>query len=349
MLDFKDSIVAPDFSIHRAIECIEKSLAKIALVVDGNGRLCGTVTDGDIRRGILKGVPLDSPISGVMNPSPRTALQTEDRAALLAMMRRELCKHLPLVDKDGRLVGIVTLGELLQLQARSNWVVLMAGGEGRRLRPLTETVPKPLLSVGAKPILETVLDGFISAGFTRFFISVNYLAERVESYFGDGSSRGVEIFYLREKIQLGTAGALSLLPSRPTEPFFVMNSDILTNIDYGHLLEFHREHDAVGTMCVREHAFNIPYGVVEVDAHRLRGIEEKPTIRQFLNAGIYVFAPEAVDYVAAGQPIDMPDLFKKMMSAGKECVVFPVREYWTDIGQLDDYTRANLDFDKNFL
>jgi dTDP-glucose pyrophosphorylase len=344
--NFRDCILSPDASIHKAIATIEATSAKIVLIVDADDRLLGTVTDGDIRRAILRGCSLESPASAVMNGSPRTLPAVNDEPALLAQMRRHSLRHLPLIDERGRLVGLATLAELLQLQAQENWVVLMAGGRGRRLHPLTENLPKPLLSVGSKPILEVIVDSFILAGCTKFFIAVNYLAAQVESYFGDGKSRGIEIAYLREEKPLGTAGAISLLPGRPTAPFFVMNCDILTRVDFSRLLEFHQEHRAVATMCVREEIFQVPYGVVELTAHRLSSISEKPMIRNFVNAGIYVFDPSVIDHVPMDQQVDMPELFSRLLSVDQECVAFPLREYWIDIGHPDQFVRAQADFER---
>jgi dTDP-glucose pyrophosphorylase len=344
-VNFRESIIPHDASIHRAIQTIDSSAAKIALVADADDRLLGTVTDGDVRRGILRGISVESAASIIMNMQPRTIPPTHDRAALLAAMRRDGLRHLPIVDERGRLVGLATLAELLQLTTKENWVVLMVGGRGSRLFPLTEDLPKSLLSVGPKPILEMIVDGFISIGCTTFFLAVNYLAERVMEYFGDGSSRGVNIVYLREREPLGTAGALGLLPQRPSAPFFVMNGDIVTNIDFRQLLEFHEEHRATGTMCVREDVFQVPYGVVDIEGHRVRDIREKPVLRNFINAGIYVFDPDVLKYVPAQGPSDIPDLFKRLLEAHRECVAFPLREYWVDIGRPDDYRRAQIDFE----
>ncbi len=347
---WENALVGPDTPILQTLGIIDKANTQIVMVVDDGRRLQGTVTDGDIRRGILRGVPLDSPVSGVMNRSPHTARASEDRAVLMAMMRRDRLRAIPLVDAEHRVVGLEILADMLLIPASTdNWVVLMAGGEGRRLLPLTRDVPKPLLRVGSKPILETILDGFVEAGFQRFFLSVNYLADQVEAHFGDGSAKGVGIDYLREDRKLGTAGALRLLPERPSAPFFVMNGDILTNVDFAQVLAFHTEHRAAATMCVREHVVQIPYGVVGVDGWRLDGIVEKPVMRNFVNAGIYVLEPEALDVVGDQDgSVDMPAVFEGLMAAGRPCAVFPISEYWLDVGQHDDFHRANVDFPEVF-
>lgn len=347
-LDLDSHCISDAAPILQAIEVIESSRGKIVLVVDKEGRLRGTVTDGDIRRGLLVGVTMDQPVSLVLNRNPKTALVSEERDALLARMQQTRLRHLPLIDEKGRLVGLETLANLLQMEKRENWVLLMAGGEGRRLRPLTSDTPKPMLPVGSKPILETIMDSFVAAGFRKFFFSVNYKAELVENHFGDGLSRGVEIEYLREERALGTAGSLGLLPEPPTAPFFVMNGDILTNVDFGHLLDFHRDHHAAATMCVYEYRLQVPYGVVSINGHSLVAIEEKPTIRQFVNAGIYVLEPQVLDCIDKNAEMTMPQLFESLMAQGQNCNVCPIREYWLDVGQMEDLQRANNEFPEVF-
>lgn len=348
MKDWKKTLLAPDATVREAIATIDASGMQIAIVSTNDRRLLGTVTDGDIRRGILRGVPLDASVSDVMNPNPVTAREQDDRDVLLALMRQRHLHQVPVLDSEWRVVGLEVLDELLQPEPRENAVVLMAGGLGSRLRPLTDDCPKPMLRVGAKPILETILESFVAYGFTRFYIAVNYRAEMIEDYFGDGSRWGVEIEYLRERERLGTAGALSLLPERPTQPFFVMNGDLLTQLNFAHLLEFHTSHRATATMCVREYEMQVPYGVIETDSHRIRRLHEKPTERYLVNAGIYVLQPEALDLIPEGTFYDMTDLFERALRRGGETVVFPVREYWRDIGRVEDFREANGDFSQVF-
>jgi NDP-sugar pyrophosphorylase family protein len=291
---------------------------------------------------------MDQSVALVLNRNPKTARAGDDHDALMVRMQQTRLRHLPLIDDSGRLAGLETLANLLQKGNRENWVVLMAGGEGRRLRPLTSDVPKPMLPVGSKPILETIMDRFIAAGFHKFLLSVNYKAGLVETHFGDGSSRGVEIDYLREDRALGTAGPLGLLPERPNAPFFVMNGDILTNVDFGHILDFHRDHHASATMCVYEYRLQVPYGVVSIDGHNLVAIDEKPTIRQFVNAGIYVLEPQVLDCIDRDAEMTMPQLFQTLMAQGHTSNVCPIREYWLDVGQVEDLQRANREFSEIF-
>jgi len=336
--------VLPETPIREAIRVLDQNAKQILLVVDGENRLMGTVTDGDIRRGILKGISLDEHTSRIMGSSPTVAYVGDDRQSILAMMRKKKLHHIPVVNEQNQVAGIEFLEELIQPHLKENWVVLMAGGLGSRLRPLTNDCPKPMLKVGNKPLLETILENFIEYGFRHFYISVNYMADMVKDYFGDGARWGVEIRYLEEDQKLGTAGALSLLPSKPQAPLLVMNGDVLTKVNFRQLLDFHATHESMATMCVREYDFQVPYGVVRIEKDRITGIDEKPVQRFFVNAGIYVLAPEALQAIPAGQFFDMPTLFETLIAKGEETVVFPIREYWLDIGQLADYDRANGEF-----
>lgn len=348
MSAWKDARVGPEVSIREAIRILDKSAIQIVLVVGDGNRLFGTVTDGDVRRGILKGLSLDEPVRGIMNATPTVARLDEAREAILAMMRRTRLHHIPVVDADRCVVGLETLDEMIQSRSRGNRVVLMAGGLGSRLRPLTDDRPKPMLAIGNKPLLETILENFIEYGFDRFYISVNYMADVVRSHFGDGKRWGVEICYLEEDQKLGTAGALSLLPEKPVEPLIVMNGDLLTKVNLSQLLDFHASHQVQATMCVREYDFKVPYGVVEFDGHRIKRIDEKPVHRFFVNAGIYVLQPAALDQIPANTYFDMPTLFEKLIAQGHSTAAFPIREYWLDIGHVADYERANGEFKQVF-
>lgn len=347
-MNWKQVLVSPETSVLDAIGIIDKGALQIALVVDQNGRLLGTVTDGDIRRGLLKGVGLSAAIQEIMNPNPVTALAHEPRDTVLAIMKLKRIHHMPILDEQGRVVHIETLDQLIQSREHDNWVVLMAGGLGTRLRPLTDDCPKPLLRVGNKPLLETIIASFADHGFRKFYICVNYKAEMIEQYFGDGGHFGVEIRYVREEQRMGTAGALTLIEDKPTQPLIVMNGDLLTRVNFQQLLDFHVNHHAQATMCVREYVYQIPYGVVNIQKHRLLGIEEKPQQSCFVNAGIYVLDPDVIDLIPKDTFYDMPDVFTKLISLHCETAVFPIREYWLDIGRMDDFDRANGDYAEVF-
>jgi NDP-sugar pyrophosphorylase family protein len=256
--------------------------------------------------------------------------------------------HMPLLDAEGILVGLETIDELMAPIKRDNVVVLMAGGLGTRLGPLTEDCPKPMLHVGGRPILETILLNFIEHGFNSFYISLNYKSEVVTNYFGNGSKWGINISYIHENKKLGTAGALSMLPEKPTQTILVMNGDILTKINFSQLLDSHSKRNAKGTMCVREYEFQVPFGVVKIEDQRIIGIDEKPFQRFFVNAGIYALEPEVLELIPMDTHFDMPTLFEKMVAKNKETSVFPIREYWLDVGQMADFDRANGEFRKVF-
>ena len=348
VLNWKETLVPISATIRGTLQTIDNASTQIVLVVGINNRLLGTVTDGDIRRGILKGYSLDEPVEKVMNSQPVVAKQNQTRESMIELMQNGHARRLPVLDEDGCVIGIENLDDLIQPKKCDNWVVLMAGGMGQRLRPLTEDIPKPLLKVGDKPIMEIILTNLIKYGFHKFYISVNYKAEMVKEYFGDGSRWDVEIQYLHENKHLGTAGSLGLLPEKPTSYTIVMNSDLLTKINFHHLLSFHHEHKAHATMCIRKYDLKVPFGVVEVESNKITNINEKPLKEFFVNAGIYVLEPEALSYIPENTYFDMNNLFDSLISNNKETVAFPIREYWLDIGHINDYKTARWEFNKFF-
>ncbi|WP_420906588.1 nucleotidyltransferase family protein [Candidatus Magnetaquiglobus chichijimensis] len=341
-------LVRPDQSILEAVRVIDKGALRLALVTDAAEHLLGVVTDGDVRRALLKRVDMKEPVMTIMNISPTFARPADSRERILAMMHAKRIEHVPIVDDEGRMMGLETMHNLSVPAPRDNWVVLMAGGLGSRLAPLTDVIPKPLLKVGSKPILEVILESFISHGFHRFFLSVNYRREMIKEYFGDGSAWGVEIVYLEENGRLGTAGSLSLFPEKPTQPFFVMNGDLLTRINFNHVLNFHLEHQSRATLCVRKVEQTVPYGVVRLDAHRLVTIEEKPVQEYFVNAGIYLLDPEVLPLIPPNQYFDMPTLFQAIIKQGETTAAFPFLDYWMDIGRMGDFRQACRDYPEVF-
>lgn len=344
MADWKKAVILPDAPVKEAILAIQNSGFQIALVSDGDGRLLGTVTDGDVRRGLLKGFSMEHPAIEIANRDPKFASMALPEQDLLAILNTHLLRQLPLVGADGRLSGIAHIDTLKNSKPQpKNPVVLMAGGFGKRLRPLTSNTPKPLLSVGDKPLLEAILDSFIQHGFRSYYISVNYLAESIVAHFGDGSRWGIDIKYLREEEPLGTAGALRLLPERPELPVIVMNGDLITRVNFNDLLRFHEETGAVGTMCVREYDMEVPFGVVDLKDNRIRKIDEKPVHRFFVNAGIYVISPEVFDLIPENGRFDMTGLFMEIIGKDMCTTAFPIHEYWLDVGRLDDFERAQAD------
>ena len=314
---------------------------RIVMVVDENERLIGTVTDGDIRRGLIKRLSMDTVITKIMSTNPTVAFEGDDKQQIFSKMKEFDLLSIPIIDRNRKIIGIETLNNLLAKSKYDNPVLLMAGGFGERLKPLTEDLPKPLLKLGEKPILEHILEQFIASGFHDFYISTHYMAEKLKKHFGDGSNWNVSIKYIHEKEPLGTAGALGLLPSDlPKLPILVMNGDLLTKINFEHLLSFHYKNNGIATMCVREYDFRVPYGVVSGNEHVVTNIVEKPMHKFFVNAGIYVFHPSLINSIDKGVYIDMPQFLQKQIDNSKIINMFPVHEYWIDIGRMEEFERA---------
>lgn len=341
MKRWESACVSPNTSFEEAIGVLDREALRIVMVIDSEGRLLGTLTDGDVRRALLKHIPMDASVKDTMFPNPKTAAQNWSKERVLALMEEHQLLQVPLVDVDGKVVGLETWHGLLLKRKKNNPVFLMAGGFGTRLQPLTNDCPKPLLKVGGKPILDIILENFINAGFHRFFISTHYMPEMIRDHFGDGSDWGVSIRYVHEEQPLGTGGALGLLPHDEIDlPMFMMNGDLLTNLNFQNLLEFHQEHEGVATMCVREYEHCVPYGVIQSEGHHIRSMVEKPVQRFFINAGIYLLSPELVKSVERGVRIDMPTLLEQQIAKGKDVNMFPVHEYWLDIGRMEDFHKA---------
>lgn len=340
MVSWEKVKVYSNQTLIETMRVIDDTSLQFAVVIDEENHLLGTVTDGDIRRGILRGEGLEVPITSVMNLNPTSAKYGAKLLKYKQLMKVKKLKQLPIINEQNQIVDVLFL-EDLQLTQNKNQVVLMLGGLGTRLRPLTNDIPKPMLKVGNKPIVETIVDGFKQYGYTNFIFSVNYKKEVIQNYFQTGEAFGVQIDYVEEEKRMGTAGALSLIKNRPTEPFFVMNGDLLTQVNFDQLMQFHLEHDALVTMCVREYEYQIPYGVIETNGTDLIDIKEKPIHRSFVNAGIYVLSPKVFDYIPQDTFYDMPTLFEALIAAGEKTSAFPIHEYWLDIGQVDDFQRAN--------
>ncbi|BAK70339.1 nucleotidyltransferase family protein [Aliarcobacter butzleri] len=335
-------------TIKEALKIIDYGALQIALVVNENDILLGTLTDGDIRRGLLKGLDLNSSIESIIFKTPTIAKISETKEEILKLALSKKLHQIPIVDERGKILGIQEIEELIKPKDKTNKVILMVGGLGTRLRPLTENTPKPMLKVGNKPILQTIVEKFAEYGYTNIIMCVNYKSHMIQDYFGDGKEFGVNIEYVLENQRMGTAGALSLLKDKPNEPFFVMNGDLLTNINFEHLHNYHIATNSIGTMCVREYDFQVPYGVVNIKDSKIISIEEKPTHKFFVSAGIYMLSQEVLEYIPENQFYDMPTLFEKIISKGKNTISFPLREYWLDIGRIEEYKKANEEYDEVF-
>lgn len=335
-------------TIKEALQIIDSGSMQIALVVNDEDKLIGTLTDGDIRRGLLKGLELNSTIESIVFTTPTIAKISDTKEEILKLALAKKLHQIPIVDENKKILGIQEIEELIKPKEKTNKVVLMVGGLGTRLRPLTETTPKPMLEVGNKPILQTIVEKFAEYGYTNIVMCVNYKSHIIQDYFEDGSKFGVNIEYIFEEQRMGTAGALSLLKNKPTEPFFVMNGDLLTNVNFEHLNNYHISTNSIATMCVREYDFQVPYGVVNIKNSKILSIEEKPTHKFFVSAGIYMLSPEVLDYIPKNKFYDMPTLFEKLISEDKNTVSFPLREYWLDIGRIEEYKKANDEYSEVF-
>ncbi|MFI0472264.1 nucleotidyltransferase family protein [Halomonas sp. HMF6819] len=344
MKQWEKALVSTGTSLNDAIKVLDGAALRIVLVVDQQRKLLGTLTDGDLRRALISHQPLESAVDDAMNPNPKVATLNWSRERLLHVMEQGQLLQLPIVDDHQRLIGLESLHDLLNPPAYSNPVFLMAGGFGTRLRPLTNDCPKPMLKVGDKPILQTIVESFIKAGFHRFYISTHYMPEMIRAHFGDGRLWGVSIQYIHEERPLGTGGALGLLPKAEIDqPLFMMNGDLLTTLNFESLLQFHQDHPASATMCVREYEHQVPYGVIEGKGHHIISMVEKPLQRFFVNAGIYLLDPELVQRALPNHPIDMPTVLENEIAAQRNVNMFPIHEYWLDIGRMEEFTRAQKD------
>lgn len=341
--------VLPGVSIREVIGIIDKGRKGIALVVTADQVLLDTITDGDIRRAVLRDLDLTLPVESLFesrknSPYPQvvTAPDETPEEDLREIMITHSIRHLPLLNKRGQVVDIVILADLALEKEFPVQAVVMAGGKGLRLRPLTDNLPKPMLPVGDQPLMEILVRQLRETGIQRINITTHYLPHKIIEHFGDGKAFGVGIDYVHEDHPLGTAGALRLM-SPPNGPLLVINGDILTTVDFRTFLNYHMEHQADLTVGVRQIDLEVPYGVVECDGSRVRRVREKPLLKFLVNAGIYLLEPITYGYIPSTQRFDMPDLIQRLIKSGKRVVSFPIMEYWRDIGQHADYLQAQHD------
>lgn len=351
MIDVKKIVLNKKDTILKALELLDLYALRIVLVVDEDNHLLGSITDGDIRRGLLKGQDVHASVETIMHITPYSIEEGElTNRQIFEIMREKRYLALPVL-KAGQLVNIITLEDLISRKRKENPVFIMAGGFGTRLRPLTDKCPKPMLPVGGKPLLETIVLSLKEQGFYKFYISTHYLPEIIREHFGNGEKFDVQIQYVHENDPLGTGGALSLLPKEEIKlPFVVINGDVLTNMNFGKLLDFHEKNQSIATMCVREFQYQIPYGVVNSEDNVIQSMTEKPSYFFDINTGIYVISPELLAQVNA-EFIGMPTILEQQIALQQKVTSYPLHEYWLDIGHMEDYNRAqrdiiNLDFGK---
>jgi len=343
-------VTSPRATLREALEAITKNGRQAVLVVEADGRLAGMVTDGDVRRALLRGVPLDGAVADIMNPTPVTSPPGLGRAAAVELMLARSIRHLPLVDAGRRLVDVLFLEEQIAPPPLPVPAVIMAGGEGRRLRPLTEATPKPLIAVGGKPLIEIMIERLRQAGIGDITIAVHHKSDMIRERLGDGSRLGVRIDYAIEPKPLGTMGALTLLRDRLDGPFFVVNADILTKCDFRAMWDFHRDQEnAAMTVGVSIHQVDIPYGEFTLHDGRVTRVEEKPRKEFPVNAGIYLVDPGAIEMIPAGEYFDATDMIRTLVDRGRVVAAHLIREYWLDVGRLHDLEKANRDIAEGLL
>lgn len=338
---WRKAILPAQATIQQAISNLDQVAVKIVLVVNEAGELEGTISDGDIRRGLLKGLDLNSLIANVIHRNALVVPPEMTREMVMQLMVANKIQQIPVVDEHRHVVGLHLWDEIATPPVRSNLMVIMAGGMGTRLRPHTENCPKPLLPVAGKPMLEHIIEHAKLEGFSHFVMAVHYLGHMIEEHFGNGEQFGVKIDYLREQTPLGTAGALGLLSPRPDAAFVVTNGDVITDIRYGELLDFHVRHDAAATMAVRVHEWQHPFGVVQTQGVEIVGFEEKPIARSHINAGVYALDPDALNALPCESRCDMPTLFERLQEQSRRTVAYPMHEPWLDVGRPEDLRHAN--------
>lgn len=351
MVDLEKFLVYPTHTIRNVIACIDRNAKGIALVVDADRHLLGTVTDGDVRRAILANVGLDEPVRYLIEnkhskryTKPIAAQAGLSAAEQLKLMQAADIRHLPLVDESNRVVDLVIKDDWLDMDTLPLSGVIMAGGFGTRLRPLTDDLPKPMLPMGDRPLMQRTVEKFQAAGIRNISVTTHYMPEKIMDYFGDGAEFGVDINYVHETQPLGTAGALGLI-DQPNEPLLVINGDILTEVDFRAMLSHHQKYQAMITVAVRQYAFQVPYGVIQCEGPHVRQLQEKPSYNFLVNAGIYLLEPNVYQYIPNNQRFDMTDLIQAVLEEQGTVISFPIVEYWLDIGQHADYEQAQKDLE----
>lgn len=339
--ELKKYTVSIKTTIYEALSFVDQNSRQMAILVDQDQCIIGVITDGDIRRAILKGIPLDSPIISVVNRNPLIGGKNEPKKALISRMQDRSVSFIPLVNDENKFEDIVFLSDLLNISRKNNSIIIMAGGKGTRLGELTKNCPKPMLKIGSKPILETIITHLSLFGFHDFHISVNYLKEQIMDYFEDGEKMGVKISYLHEKKPLGTAGALANFEPQNSEPVVVMNGDIYTDLDFTALIDIHKSNNAAATVCLRKYDYQIPYGVVRTNNRQITTIEEKPVLSYFVNAGIYTFDPMILKMIPKNTYYPMTKFLEKLLKNDKSVYSHEIEGIWIDIGRHDDFNNAS--------
>lgn len=328
-------------SVLNVVTNIQNSQYQICFIVDDQGSLIGSIADGDIRRGLIEGHSIDSLASQIMNPNPISILATQSERQAQTIMSANQIKQLPVVNEDHQLIGLYLVDQILNLAHKENSILIMAGGFGKRMMPLTENLPKPMLKVAGKPILEHIILNAKAQGFRKFIISLHYLGNLIIDHFGDGSNLDISIQYIHESEPLGTAGAMALIDPLPNLPFIVTNGDIITDVNYANLLHFHESNKSQATMAIKKYELQNPYGVVNIKGLEITSFEEKPIQMSYVNAGIYALNPSSLKYLKVNEPCDMPDLFELLKNNNHLITAYPLHETWADVGRPIDLSEVN--------
>lgn len=336
---WKQITILVNSTIEQAVQILNQVGLKIVLITDKNGVLQGTISDGDIRRGLMNGLTLSSPIEKIVNYQPLVVPPGIERKMVIKLMTVNKIQQIPIINEEMQVVGLHTWDEISVTNVRANAMVIMVGGKGTRLHPQTENCPKPMIKVSGKPILEHIINRAKAEGFVNFILAINYLGNVIEDYFGNGERFGINIEYLREKTPLGTAGALSLLDPLPTSAFVVTNGDVFTDIRYGEVLDFHCRNNGRATMAINLHEWQNPFGVVKTDGLQIIGYEEKPISQSYINAGVYVLEPSVIKLLRKSSKYDMPEVFTILQEMNEPVIAYPSHEQWTDLGRLEDLVR----------
>lgn len=333
-------ILKNDSTFESAVHTLDEAGLGFIAIIDEEGYLLGILTDGDIRRSFLR---KEFELISIINRNPEVMNESASRHQIISRLKSLHRRHMPLVDNNNKFKGVFSLDDVTFV-TKENPVVIMAGGLGTRLGELTKTTPKPMLQVGNRPMLQHLIEQFRDQGFRKFIFCVNYKKSIIQEYFLDGKDLGVQIAYVEENKRLGTAGALSLITPSINVPFFVINADILVNIDFTELMEAHKRQASIATMCVRKYQMQIPYGVINSNSENmLTSVEEKPQISFDINAGIYFLEPKVIDLIPSNEFFDMPSLFEILINKSLKTNVYPINDYWLDIGRKEDLKQANID------
>ncbi len=339
-MDLARFLLPENSSLLDAMKAIDGNTQEVVFAHDAQGRVSGLITDGDIRRGLIRGLGLDAPVQEVMTRDFHKVAPGTGRALVLDLMRAIQIRHVPVIGADGSLCGIHFLRDLLGVQERSNVAVIMAGGKGVRLRPITRNLPKPLVQVAGRPIIERLVLHLVSHGIRKIYLSINYLGSMIQDHFQNGNRFGCSIEYLVEERELGTGGALALLPERPAHPLLVLNGDLLTQADIGRLLDFHQDQQVKATLAVTGYRHVVPYGVADVKNGRLERLVEKPSLDFQVNSGIYVLDPSLIDMIEPGVDYPMTRLIDACLEKSLGVGVFPLEDEWRDIGSFNELFAA---------